>query len=204
MITDERTDHAVRNGEFDYAAAEHDVRTRTGLSAPIRAALPDWPRERWATTPGYGGFPAHFLGVHAGLRDAAALLSNRIDAVADAPVGARDALWRATDVTGLAAALTSHAHHHHDLEEANLFPWLASSRPAFARAMRLLDGDHRVLEETLGRVEASAVRDARGAAREHDDRTLGEAVAAARDLSALLVRHLADEEEIAVPALLGR
>ena len=204
MDTNGGTDAAGLGPGFDYGAAEHDVRTRAGLGASIRATLPDWPRERWAATPGYAGFPAHFLGVHAGLRDASAGLVDRIEAVADAPAGARDELWRRTDVAGLAGALTSHAHHHHDLEEANLFPWLASSRPAFARAMRLLDGDHRVLEETLGRVEASAVRDARGAVRGHDDRTLGEALAAARDLSALLVRHLADEEEIAVPALLGR
>ena len=203
MDTNGGTDATGLGSGFDYGAAEHDVRTRTGLSGPIRAALPDWPRERWAATPGYAGFPAHFLGVHAGLRDAAAMLANRIEAVADAPAGTRDDLWRRTDVTGLAGALTSHAHHHHDLEEANLFPWLASSRPAFARAMRLLDGDHRVLEETLERVEASAVRDARGAVRGHDDRRLSEALSAARDLSALLVRHLADEEEIAVPALLG-
>ena len=189
--------------DFDYASVEHDVRTRAALPATIRAEIADLPRERWGTTPGYAGFPEHFLAVHEQLRGVSGGLVKRLESVADAAPSERDALWRAARVTDVARALTDFAHHHHDLEEANLFPWLARARPEFERAMRLLDGDHRVLEETLARVEASTVRDARGAPRGHDDRALGEALRAASDLSALLARHLADEEEIAVPALLG-
>ena len=194
---------APRATDFDYAAAEHDGRTRAGLAGAIRATLPDLPRESWARQPGYTGFPEHFLAVHGELRGASTRLVERLERVADAAFDARDERWRALGVVDLARGLTAFAHRHHDLEEANLFPWLAHTRPGLERAMRLLDGDHRVLEETLARVEGTSVRDARGAPREHDDGTLGAALEAARDLSALLERHLGDEEEIAVPALLG-
>ena len=92
--------------DFDYAAAEHDVRTRDGLSAAIRAPLSTLPRERWAGTPGYEGFPAHFLAVHAELRGAAASLVERLEGVADVPVAERAEHWRDARVTGLARGLT--------------------------------------------------------------------------------------------------
>ena len=179
---------------FDYAAAEHDVRTRVGLAPEVRAPLIELPRADWSDQPGYAGFPAHFLGIHAELRGVADRLVALLQGVADEPPAARVERWRSTRTGELALGLARAAHHHHDLEEANLFPWLAASHPTFERAMRLLDGDRRVLEETLARLESSAAV---------PSAEPGAALGAAQDLAKVLERHLSDEEEIAVPALLG-
>ena len=90
---------------------------------------------------------------------------------------------------------------HHHIEDDHYFPQFKRVFPRLARPVDLLDGDHRVLEESLDAME----RHLNALSAERVDRdAVGRALDDARELDCILGRHLADEEDIVIPALLQR
>ena len=174
--------------------------TRPGLPdshAPLRAA---YPATGWATHMNYGQLTAFWLQVHASLRAEAGAVVALIDA------------WRPDDdgrafaarfVPGLNQFL-GHLDAHHRIEDEQYFPKFRAADPRALAGFEVLESDHAL-------IHAQIVATVTGA------RTLlgalpagGDPLRRARDAHALqlgrlrqlLDRHLSDEEEIVIPALL--
>jgi hypothetical protein len=88
-------------------------------------------------------------------------------------------------------------HHHHQLEDAMLFPALRASDPAMVPVADRLEADHRVVSDQLDEVEAAA--DALLADDSADPRS--RLVSALGALHGTLIEHLRYEEEAAGPTI---
>lgn len=149
---------------------------------PIRDAVADVLRKMdhamWRTHPNIAGPAATLLAIHDQFRVAAQRLSWLVEREPD--LG-----WVARAFAPLAATL----HHHHQAEEALLFP-------ALARRGRIdpgpLLGDHAELTTSIGAVE-------QGLAPGADRRAAKQAIAR---FGGVLARHLDREERVAIPFLL--
>jgi Hemerythrin HHE cation binding domain len=195
--------------KFSYDQPENHVERRDGLSAALRQQMFEMPRSQWADDPRFQGEPAFWLDIHQGLLKGSALLAEWTeDFVAENDDTRRDS--KAGRIATLGERLVQHAHGHHHIEDHYFFPVFLRLFPQLEHALELLDGDHKVLGEVLDELEEAlrgfeatpvgsdaAIRDAWA--------TGGEKVyRAAKRLDALFIRHIGDEEEICVPAMLSR
>jgi Hemerythrin HHE cation binding domain len=194
---------------FSYDHPENHVERRDGLSTALRGAMIVLPRSQWAEDPRFHGEPAFWLDIHQGLlRGSATLAQWSQDFLADNDDSRRAA--KAHRIAGLGERLVHHAHGHHHIEDHYFFPVFLNLFPQLEHALELLDGDHKVLGEVLDELERAlagfhaapagsdaAIRDYWLAGGENVHR-------AAERLDALFIRHIGDEEEICVPAMLSR
>ncbi len=183
------------------------VETRPGLSAELRARLFELPREAWAGHPRMGGEAEFWLQIHEGLLGASASLAGRAgellameDAAAMAAV--------ATRIAKFGGQLVEHAHGHHHIEDYYFFPGFLRIFPQLQAPLELLDSDHKVLAEVLGELEAALAGMATApeggdiARRDGWRDRAGQLLVPAQRLDRLFIRHIGDEEEICVPAML--
>jgi hypothetical protein len=194
---------------FTYDDPENHVERRDGLSPRLRGAMIVLPRSQWANDPRFQGEPAHWLDIHQGLlRGSAALAAWSEDFIAEDDESQRAA--KARRIAALGERLVHHAHGHHHIEDHYFFPVFLRMFPQLEHALELLDGDHRVLAEVLDELESAlagfeAAPVGSDAAKRDAWLTGGEKVQrAARRLDELFIRHIGDEEEICIPAMLSR
>jgi hypothetical protein len=182
----------------DYSSPLHHLATRPGLSPELRMHLFALP-QAWQGHANYRGLAEFWQAVHGMLRAESAALAGGLERLAalapDDPLAA-SLLDHARHLGG---RFVAHAHGHHQIEDFHYFPRFKRLFPQLQRPVDLLDGDHRVLEEVLDSVE-QGVRALRTGPADRDavDRILDDA----RKLERILARHLDDEEEIVIPALL--
>lgn len=192
---------------FLYEDSENHVEKRSGLSPDLRSTMFEIPRSKWADDPRFHGEPAFWLDIHRGLLSGSDGLAQWSEAFCgDMPDEAR--VEMAGRMASLGRRLVHHAHGHHHIEDRHFFPAFLQLFPQLAHPLELLDGDHRILGEVLdeleGAVSAFPVRPT-GSDKEKRDQWLanGETLQrAARRLDNLFRRHIHDEEEICVPAML--
>lgn len=179
----------------------------TDLMLGVRRGLPDEvaylraanPRDGWRTAPSFGALADFWLGVHAQLRREGAEVTALTDGLIDGSVS------REAFAPRFVAALNRHLGHldmHHRIEDQSYFPKFRALDVRMAAAFDLLEADHaavhHLLEETVGSARGLlSALSAGDAPREADAFATH-----AQRLIALLDRHLADEEEIVVPAML--
>lgn len=174
--------------------------SRTALPETLRVLVRALPHDAWAAHPNFGGMTRFWLERHAAFRQ----LLDRISADARATTAgeiAPDAY--APRLYRLASTLLGELHAHHSVEDAHYFPQLRRLEPSVARGFDLLEADHQDLDARLQGF-AGDVNSLLQAAR---DGTLAPAqVESFAEMAAgfqhLLDRHLVDEEEIVIPALL--
>jgi hypothetical protein len=176
------------------------LETRAGLPDALRVLVRAMPQETWAAHPGFGGMTQFWLERHAAFRR----LLDRI--AADAGASAAGDLppeTYAPRLYQLAGTLLGELHGHHNVEDAHYFPQLRRLEPSVARGFDLLDADHRDLDARLHAFAAqvngllqAAQAGGLGAAQVEP---FAETVA---DFQRILDRHLVDEEELVIPALL--
>ncbi len=184
---------------FDYQAPEHHVTKRDGLPFGIRETLLESTRDEWANHPRYGGMASFLLGIHRDLLNGAALAAERAQALLDTPESElRDAL-SASQLGPVANHLVSFAHHHHTIEDREIFPQVALIYPAMINAMALLDGDHHVLNAALDDA-GTATRTLMPANPDRDQ--IGRIHESCLTVQAIMKRHIWDEEEIIIPIFL--
>lgn len=182
------------------APSELSLGTRTALPETLRVLVKALPQEAWAAHPNFGGMTRFWLERHAAFRQL-------LDAIA-VDAGAAAAGDMATDAYAprlyrLASTLLGELHGHHSIEDAHYFPQIRQLVPSVARGFDLLEADHRDLDARLHGFagEVNTLLQAAQAG------TLGAAQVApfaetVRGFESLLDRHLVDEEEIVIPALL--
>jgi hemerythrin-like domain-containing protein len=187
----------------DYRTPEHNVLERAGLEAKLRASLTglaQWPAERWAGHPAYAGLASHWQDIHRAMVHNLGLVERSLRSLAEDRLGSADRIRLAGEIAPVARQSVDHLHGHHRLEDQVMFPQLLRATPSLARPLNLLEADHIVLNAALAPFERAlkSLPDANAPASTWD------AVAEAGERVARVARrHIEDEEEIVIPAVLG-
>lgn len=181
-------------------SSDLSLHSRTALPPALRVLVEELPRTVWDSHPQFSGLIRFWLDRHLMFRqligrmrqDAEAALDNRIE-----PMQYARALSKCGSV------LVGDLHGHHQIEDIHYFPVLQRLDSRIAPGFDLLDKDHKDIDATLhGFAEAAnaLLRDPQG---KGDFTTACGAVQGQiSTLSAALLRHLEDEEELVVPVLL--
>jgi len=198
---------------FDYQSNSHHVEKRSELSEQLQTQLQEMQtltgkRDAWAKHARFAGEAEFWLQVHRALLGASAQLPQRCASFMLVLDDSAERKKQLTKLSQLGGQLIHHAHTHHHVEDHHFFPVFEKTFPTLKYHMELLDGDHKVLTEALDQLE-SAVRNIpaiKDDANKKDIQLLTDKAEilfhCAKKLDALFTRHIHDEEEICIPALL--
>jgi len=193
--------HQNKNGYrfADYAAKQNHVETRVGLSNDLRELLFAIPPNEWPDHINYDGTAAFWQAVHRSLLAESDALAGGLEQLTDMTPGDMQSGLLMNDMRHLGRHLLGHAHTHHHVEDHSYFPRFVERFPRLSAAIDLFDSDHRALEETLDSI-GRHIEGFNAGKTSRDE--IGAALGDARKLNRILKRHLADEEDIVIPALL--
>ena len=192
---------------FVYDSPKNHVEQRTEIDAALRSSLFDIPRSEWQSFPRFRGEAEFWTQIHEGLLKASATLPAWIGQFQE--LGDEAAMGQlAPRIAGLGGRLVEHAHGHHHIEDYHFFPAFLRLFPQLEHPLEMLDGDHKVLSQVLDDLEAAV--EAFPVAPEGSGKAMVDAwlqgaerlAPAAERLDALFIRHIGDEEEICIPAML--
>jgi len=184
----------------DYDSPNFNVMRRTQLDAGLRALLPSSAREDWAGHADYARGAKDLRAIHAAMLQNAASASQALTALAEDRIEQRQRATTAARAHEVARHVVDHLHTHHRIEDERLFPQFARANPRIERAIALLEADHKVLN-AAGSMFDQALRNFPGA--ETAPSAYDRAAHAAEQLDRVMRRHIADEEDIVIPAYLG-
>ena len=188
----------------DYRTPAHNVLERPCLQAELRAALSglaQWPPNRWAEHPDYAnGLARHWQEIHRAMVHNLGLVERTLRTLAEDRLSDADRVRLAGEIAPIAKHSVDHLHGHHRLEDQSMFPQLLRAAPSLARPLNLLEADHIVLNAVLGPFERALANlpDANAPASAWD-----EVAKAGERVARVARRHIEDEEEIVIPAVLG-
>ncbi|UUL82735.1 hemerythrin domain-containing protein [Sphingomonas qomolangmaensis] len=174
---------------------------RSSIDDSIAYLLAAHPQAGWRAHANFGQLADFWLHVHGSLRGEGAEVARVVDRFRDRQLDPH-AFERAF-VPRLNGFL-GHLEQHHQIEDAAYFPKFKTIDPRMVAGFDLLEADHALIHELL----LNTVDDARAllaALALPGDAGLRAADAYAQGADrflALMLRHLADEEEIVIPALL--
>ncbi|MDH7975380.1 hemerythrin domain-containing protein [Sphingomonas sp. AR_OL41] len=174
---------------------------RTGLPAEIAYLRATWPAPTWRAHDNFGELAAFWLRVHAHLREQGEALQRIVSSFREHRADAES--FQRLFVPRLNHFL-QHLNGHHQIEDAAYFPKFRALDPRMIAGFDLLESDHAIIHDAL----TASIDTARAllAALPGDDDTrrhMTDRHAEAADrLHALLGRHLADEEDLVIPAML--
>lgn len=174
---------------------------RNGLPAEIAYLRDTHPAAGWRAHRNFGDLSAFWLDVHATLRVEARAVEEAIDAVRHQGIAA--------EAGGLLVPplnrFLQHLDAHHRIEDEAYFPRFRALDPRMVAGFDLLERDHDVIHAGIAETVAAARRllAALPGARDPRERALDDYARAAGGLARLADRHLADEEDLVIPALLA-
>lgn len=177
-----------------------DIRTED-MPAAMRVLLDEYPRDSWDAHPGFKEKTKHWLGAHQMFRKLGELVRSETELYLDRSREPDDFAGR---LSYYGNALVANLHGHHNWEDKSCFPELSAADPRFDRGLEILEMDHQELDRVLDQFTETANRSIKlihldePQAREE----AGRLQALAGTIEAFLDRHLADEEELAVPIIL--
>jgi hemerythrin-like domain-containing protein len=183
------------------APADLHLSERNGLPDEVAYLRAAFPKPQWQAHANYGELADFWLQVHSSLRAHGGQLQQLTHAFRDGSHGVDD--FQRAFVPGINQFL-QHLNAHHQIEDGAYFPKFRALDTRMVAGFDLLEADHHVIHEAIG----ASVDSARGllAALAQDtdtQRRAADAYAAASDnLLDLLLRHLADEEDLVIPAML--
>jgi len=178
-----------------------DLASRAGLSDAVAWLRADYPSADWRTHRSFGQLADFWLHVHAALRAEGAQVAAVVQAFRE---GRTDAggFQRAfvPDINQFLQHLTAH----HTIEDQAYFPKFRALDARMATGFDVLERDHAAIHHALETSVDSARAMLAALGGEHDgQRRAADGYAADHDrLLALLGRHLADEEDLVMPAML--
>lgn len=191
---------------FVYDSPENHVEQRSGVSPSMREKLFRIPREEWLGYPRFKGEPEFWLEIHKGLLGASDALARMTrEFLEDKDPQMR--MQSASRISALGHQLLQHAHGHHHIEDHYFFPVFMKAFPQLQHPLEMLDGDHTMLGKVLDDLQAAVdgfpvLRGEDGIERDQMMQRAEILLPAATRLDALFIRHIGDEEEICVPAML--
>lgn len=179
------------------------------LRLPDRKALPDevaylraaFPKPQWQGHANYGQLADFWLQVHSSLRAHGGELRQLTHGFRDGRHSPAD--FQRAFVPGINQFL-QHLNAHHQIEDGAYFPKFRALDTRMVAGFDLLEADHHVIHAAIGATVDSARGMLAAFAQDADaQRRATDAYAAASDnLLDLLLRHLADEEDLVIPAML--
>ncbi|CAN5455604.1 hemerythrin domain-containing protein [soil metagenome] len=174
---------------------------RAGLSSDIAYLRSAYPPPTWRAHDNFGALAAFWLQVHDSLREQAGALRQMVSAFGANRSDA--AAFQRLFVPRLNQFL-QHLNGHHQIEDAAYFPKFRALDPRMATGFALLESDHAIIHDALtGSIEtARALLVALAGDDDARRRTFDAHADAADRLRALLQRHLSDEEDLVIPAML--
>jgi len=179
-----------------------DIGIRTGpLPEGMRVLLRDYPRDGWGGHPNFKDATRNWMGAHVMFRRLGELTRKETEHYLDKSRGPDDFAAR---LSYYGDALVRNLHGHHTWEDRSYFPELSKADPRFDAGLAVLEQDHQDLDEVLDGFSRQANRVVKlvqldkVAAREE----AGGLHPIIETIEALLTRHLADEEDLAVPIIL--
>ena len=182
-------------------APELRLPDRAGIADEIAYLRGAYPRSGWPVHRNFGEMSRFWLGVHAELRRHGAQIGEALASFRDGRL----------DRTGFERFFAPHMSHflqhldgHHRIEDAAYFPKFRALDPRMAAGFDLLENDHALIQQQLvASVEsARALVGALAADRDIQQRATDAHAGDFQMLRKWLDRHLADEEEIIIPAML--
>lgn len=180
-------------------AIDLPLATRAGLPDELRPLLADLPRAGWPAHGDFNGLAAFWLDRHLGFRRVMGLLRADAEAMLDARLDPQT--W-GRRLVRLGSGFLGELAGHHQIEDQAYFPQLAALEPRLERGFQMLDRDHHDLHALIDRFASGANH-----ALAQDGDTARRAAAGAfhaelGDFERMLARHLTDEEDLVVPAVL--
>ncbi|MEI9891182.1 MAG: hemerythrin domain-containing protein [Caulobacteraceae bacterium] len=182
-------------------AADLPLPTRTGLPSSIAYLRDIHPQAQWPDHANYGEMAAFWLQVHNSLREHAWALALDTDALRE---GRLDAAGFQRRFVPRYNNFIQHLAGHHQIEDTVYFPRFRALDPRMVAGFDLLEHDHGLIHQallaSLGGAQGvmAALAEGGDAQRQAIDAYGG----AAERLLDLLLRHLADEEDLVIPAIL--
>lgn len=178
-----------------------DLRTRTALPDDLAYLRASYPSATWRGHANFGQLSDFWLQMHDSLRAQGGQLEQ---ITLDFREGRLDAgRYRQVFVPGLNHFL-QHMIGHHQIEDRHYFPKFRSLDPRMVAGFDLLERDHEQIHEALlaSAETANHFLSAFGQGAEQVRRAADAYAAKSAELLTLLMRHLADEEDLIVPAML--
>ncbi len=188
-----------RRGKVDYNADENHVSRRKKLPADVKETLLESTRSDWSKHPRFNGKANFFMTIHRDLINGSSHLRDGLEKLLDEAASNLSAALAQSRLLPYSRQLISFAHHHHEIEDHGYFPQFALLYPKLDRALALLDGDHKVLDEALHETDI-AMRALNGIRPVRDD--IAGLYKGSMALEKIMKRHIWDEEEIIIPIFL--
>ena len=172
-----------------------------GMPSEMQILLDAYPRDTWEAHPGFKEQTMHWLGAHQMFRKLGRIVRTETEMYLD---NARSPDEFAARLAYYGDLLVRNLHGHHGWEDHNYFPELAAADPRFEAGLEILEKDHQELDIVLESFSKSANRVIRLAESEPDParKEAGDLHKISESIEAFLMRHLGDEEELAVPIIL--
>lgn len=181
--------------------SDFPLESRDGLPDALAWLRPSYPRDGWRAHSNFGELSNFWFQVHDHLREHGAALDK---ATSDFREGRLDAgRYRQFFVPNLNRFL-GHLNGHHQIEDQHYFPKFRALDQRMVAGFELLEQDHQHIHEALLASAESANRFLQSFAAGDDAvRRAADAYATMSErLLAMLRRHLADEEDLVMPAML--
>ena len=183
------------------AQAPLSLTVRTGLPPEVAYLRETHPRPVWQGHANYGQLADFWLQVHGSLREHGRALGQITEAFRE---GRSDTAHFQQAFVPRLNHFLQHLMGHHQIEDQAYFPKFRALDPRMRAGFDLLESDHALIHDRL----LTSVERARGlmAAMAQDADTRRRAVDAYAEVSGelltLMLRHLEDEEDLVIPAML--
>lgn len=175
---------------------------RTGLSDDIAYLRAAYPAQQWRAHRNYGDLTAFWLQVHASLRAEAQRVAQTTRDFRERDERPSGEAFQRAFVPRFNHFL-QHLTAHHGIEDQAYFPKFRALDPRMASAFDVLESDHHIIHASLDATLGDARTLLRAVSDPGDPRAALDRYAETSErLFGLLGRHLADEEDIVVPAML--
>lgn len=181
--------------------SDDDLATRVGVSDAVAYLRSDYPSADWRTHRSFGQLADFWLHVHAALRAEGAQVAATTQAFRDGGLDA--AGFQRAFVPGVNQFL-QHLTAHHTIEDQAYFPKFRTLDDRMVAGFDLLERDHAAIHDALEAsvTSARAMLTGLGGEKDGQRRAADNYAADHGRLLALLGRHLADEEDLVMPAML--
>jgi hypothetical protein len=181
--------------------ASHSLDSRSGLPDSFAYLRATYPQASWQQHGNFGGLASHWLQIHDALRAQGAQLLQATD---EFRAGGRNAWAFRRYFAPRNARFLEHLKAHHHGEDYYYFPRFRALDQRMVAGFDLLEGDHKTIHEAIIAAENSAQTFLESIDLGADSsRRAADSYSTDSDLlRGLLFRHLADEEDLIVPALL--
>ena len=177
-----------------------NLATRGGIGDDLAYLRAAYPQPDWRTHANFGQLADFWLHIHAALRAEATAVETSLTAFRAGRLDPQ--AFQRRFVADLNRFL-QHLNGHHQIEDHAYFPTFRALDPRMARGFDLLDADHHAIHDALEQNVAGArTLLAALAGSGAVDRAAADYAQRSQVVLAMLNRHLADEEDLVIPALL--